>query len=91
MPSVEERLATLEGRIQEQATFMADVRGNMTDSLRDFRRDVDRQFQGVDRQFQQVDQRFDRIDKYFLWMFGAMMTGFTAVMAALIGGMLRLM
>lgn len=111
VPSVEERLATLEGRMQEQATFMADVRGTVAESIRDLRREIDQRFQQVDQHFQQVDQRFqqvdqrfqqvdrrfdaidrrfDRVDRYFLWMLGAMMTGFTAVMAALIGGVFRL-
>ncbi len=35
MPSVEERVATLEGRIQEQAVFMADVRGSTVEAIRD--------------------------------------------------------
>ena len=97
MPSVEERLATLEGRIQEQAVFMADVRGSTAEAIRELRRDIDQRFQLVDRRFEQVDQRFDQIDRRFdrverllMWMFGATLTGFTAVMAAAIGGVLRL-
>ena len=113
MPSVEERLATLEGRIQEQAVFMADVRGSTVEAIRDLRRDIDRQFQLIDRRFEQVDrrfeqvdqrfeqvdqrfeqvdQRFDRVDQRFdrlehlmMWMLGVTLTGFTAVMVAVIG------
>ena len=97
MPSVEERLATLEGRIQEQAVFMADVRGSTAEAIRELRCDIDQRFQLVDRRFEQVDQRFDHIDRRFdrverllMWMFGATLTGFTAVMAAAIGSVLRL-
>lgn len=35
MPSVEERLAVLEGRVQEQATFMTDLRGTGADVRRE--------------------------------------------------------
>jgi hypothetical protein len=111
VPSVEERLATLEGRIQEQAVFMADVRGNTAEAIRELRRDIDQRFQLVDRRFEQVDQRFEQVDQRFerveqrfdqidrrfdrverllMWMFGATLTGFTAVMAAAIGSVLRL-
>ena len=98
-PSVEERLATLEGRIQEQAVFMADVRGSTVEAIRDLRRDIDRQFQLIDRRFEQVDRRFEHVDQRFeqvdqrferlerlmMWMLGVTLTGFTAVMVAVIG------
>jgi hypothetical protein len=118
VPSVEERLATLEGRIQEQAAFMADVRGSTAEAIRELRRDfdqtfqlIDQRFQLVDRRFEQVnqrfeqvdqrferveqrfdhiDRRFDRVERLLMWMFGATLTGFTAVMAAAIGSVLRL-
>ena len=99
MPSVEERLATLEGRIQEQAVFMADVRGSTVEAIRDLRREIDRQFESVDRQFENVDRqfenvdrrfehvdrRFDRVERLVMWMLGVTLTGFTAVIAAVIG------
>lgn len=104
MPSVEERLASLEGRIQEHAAFMADARGSVPDALRDLRREMDQRFQQVDQRFQQVDQqfgqvdrrfdrleaRFDRMDRYFMSIMGIMMAGFTAVTAAVVAGVLRL-
>lgn len=80
MPSVEERLATLEGRIQEQAVFMADVRGSTVEAIRELRRDVDQRFEHVDR-------RFDRVERLVMWMLGVTLTGFTAVVAAVIGSM----
>ena len=91
MPSVEERLATLEGRIQEQAVFMADVRGSTVDAIRELRRDVDQRFEelrrDVDQRFEHVDRRFDRVERLVMWMLGATLTGFTAVVAAVIGSM----
>lgn len=104
MPSVEERLASLEGRIQEHAAFMADARGSVPDALRDLRREMDQRFQQIDQRFQQVDQqfgqvdrrfdrleaRFDRMDRYFMSIMGIMMAGFTAVTAAVVAGVLRL-
>lgn len=80
MPSVEERLATLEGRVQEQAVFMADVRGSTVEAIRELRRDVDQRFEHVDR-------RFDRVERLVMWMLGVTLTGFTAVVAAVIGSM----
>jgi hypothetical protein len=80
VPSVEERLATLEGRIQEQAVFMADVRGSTVEAIRELRRDVDQRFEHVDR-------RFDRVERLVMWMLGVTLTGFTAVVAAVIGSM----
>lgn len=65
MPSVEERLASLEGRIQEHAAFMADARGSVPDALRDLRREMDQRFQQIDQRFQQVDQRFQQVDQQF--------------------------
>ena len=100
MPSVEERLATLEGRIQEQAVFMADVRGSTVDAIRELRRDVDQRFEelrrdvdqrfkelrrDVDQRFEHVDRRFDRVERLVMWMLGVTLTGFTAVVAAVIG------
>jgi hypothetical protein len=106
VPSVEERLATLEGRVQEQAAFMADVRGSTAEAIRELRRDIDQRFQLVDQRFEQVnqrfeqvhqrfeqvhqrfehvDRRFDRLERLLMWMFGATITGFTAVLAAAIG------
>ncbi|HET9196374.1 MAG TPA: hypothetical protein VFO21_26025 [Vicinamibacterales bacterium] len=91
MPSVEERLATLEGRIQEQAVFMADVRGSTVDAIRELRRDVDQRFEelrrDVDQRFEHVDRRFDRVERLVMWMLGVTLTGFTAVVAAVIGSM----
>ena len=91
MPSVEERLATLEGRIQEQAVFMADVRGSTVDAIRELRRDVDQRFEelrrDVDQRFEHVDRRFDRVERLVMWMLGVTPTGFTAVVAAVIGSM----
>jgi hypothetical protein len=91
VPSVEERLATLEGRIQEQAVFMADVRGSTVDAIRELRRDVDQRFEelrrDVDQRFEHVDRRFDRVERLVMWMLGVTLTGFTAVVAAVIGSM----
>lgn len=111
MPSVEERLATLEGRIQEQAVFMADVRGSTVEAIRELRREIDRQFEHVERQFENVerrfehvdqrfedvdqrfehvDRRFDRVERLVMWMLGVTLTGFTAVIAAVIGSIAAL-
>jgi uncharacterized coiled-coil protein SlyX len=98
MPSVEERLATLEGRVQEQAAFMADIRGSLGERVGDLRREMELCFQQVDVQFahmnqrfeqvnqrfEQVDKRFDRMESRFTWLMGVMVTGFLTMIGALV-------
>lgn len=65
MPSVEERLARLEGRVHEQGAFMADVRGSVVESVADVRREIELRFVQVDKRFDQIDERFELVDKRF--------------------------
>ena len=37
--------------------------------------------------FEHVDRRFDRVERLVMWMLGVTLTGFTAVVAAVIGSM----
>ena len=72
MSSLDERVALLDGRIQEQAVSMADVRATCAElrlSIRDLHQEMDRRFGEVraemDRRFERVDQRFDRVEQRF--------------------------
>jgi hypothetical protein len=79
MPNLEERVAMLEGRVEEQAMVMADVRAvgreihvsmrdvrdELTRQLTLFREEMHRRFEQVDQRFEQVDQRFEQVDQRF--------------------------
>ena len=61
MPSLDERVAYLEGRLEEHDSTVSSLRGDVRNG---FDR-VDERFQRVDDRFQQVDDRFQRIDERF--------------------------
>ena len=62
MAPVEQRVAYLEGRVEDHTALMADIRAEM----RDLRSTMERGF-----------ERFDRkVDKHFTWVIGIMLTGF---------------
>jgi len=82
MGSLEERVAYLEGRGEEHAAAVGEVRADIRElraEMRDFRVDV--------------NQRFDRIegkfDTRFMWTVGCQFATFMAVMAALLNGYFR--
>jgi hypothetical protein len=51
--------------------------------------EVDRRFGEVYRRFDGVDRRFDRLERIQLWTLGVMLTGFAAVMTAILGIVFR--
>lgn len=63
MGSVDERVAYLEGRMEDHSALMADIRGE----LRVLRTDMDHRFERVDQRFDRVDQK---IDRQFMWLVG---------------------
>ena len=99
MPSLEERVAYLEGRFSEHMHTVVTLR----DDVALLRADMNRRFEQIDKRFEQVDQRFDRLDsrfdrseqrtdsledkfdRRFTWLVGVQMGGFIAVFSALIG------
>ena len=96
MGALEERVAYLEGRGEEHAAAIGEVRAD----IRDLRADMNRQFDKVDGRFDRVDGRFDRIDgrferlevrfdTRFMWLVGFQFATFMAVMAALLNGYFR--
>jgi hypothetical protein len=92
MPIVEERLASLEARMQRiEDLFMLVV------ELRD---DMTRQFAGVNRQFADVNRRFDDVNRQFIdvrsdahrdfrWIVGIQLTTMATVIGALVGVLSR--
>jgi chromosome segregation ATPase len=80
--TVEERLAYLEGRIEEQAQVTGSIRDAMSGMERrmDQRFDaIDRRFEAIDRRFEAIDRRFEAIDQRFLELEQKMDRRFEAV------------
>jgi hypothetical protein len=75
MGSVEERVAYLEGRGEEHAASLGEVRAD----IRDLRAEMN-------RRFDQMDWRFD---SKFTWMIGFQFATLMAVIAALLNGYFR--
>jgi len=92
MPTLEERVAYLEGRGEEHAAAIAEVRSDIRDvgtdirevraEMRDFRADVN-------RRFDYVDVRFAQMDAKFLWMIGFQFATLMAISGALLNVSLR--
>jgi hypothetical protein len=71
MPSVEERVAYLEGRTEEHSTMIAEVRSD----IRELRAEMIRRFEQTDRRFEQR----------FTWLIGLQFATLLAVIAAVLG------
>jgi hypothetical protein len=81
VPSLEERVAWLEGRVVEQAAFMSDLRSvgsELRQAIGDLRQEMERRFDAVDRRFEGMDRRF-------AWLVGIVVTGFVAVIGTVAG------
>lgn len=81
VPSLEERVAYLEGRTEEHAVAMGEVR---TD-IRELRAEMIRRFEQVDRRFEQIDGRLHHMDTRFTWLIGVQFATLLAVIGALLG------
>lgn len=98
MPSLEERVAYLEGRFGEHTQVAAGLRedfGGIRGEMGRMFDQVDKRFEQVDKRFDVMDGRFDRmdgrlesmdakIDRHFTWLVGIQMAGFLAVFGALL-------
>jgi archaellum component FlaC len=99
MPIAEERLASLEARmdrINDLIAMVADLRADMN---RRFDA-VDRKFEAIDRKFEAIDRKFEAVDgkiesvrsdahREFRWVVGIQLTTMAAVIAALISAFAR--
>ena len=86
MPSLEERVAYLEGRGEEHAGAIAEVRHDVrelrAEMIRRFEQ-VEKRFESIDRRFEQVDGRFSHTDNRFNWLVGLQFATLLAVVALL--------
>lgn len=94
MDTVEERVAYLEGRVEEHSQMVNDLR----ETVVALRNDMNRRFEQVDqrflhleekmvRRFEQVDFRFDSLDakmsRQFMWLAGMLVTTLIAMLGTL--------
>jgi len=77
MPRVEERVAHLEGQVNEVSQGLSDVKG----AIRHLEQRADTRFDGIDRRFDTLD---DKLSRQFMWLVGIHVTTLTAVVVALI-------
>ena len=103
MGSLEERVAYLEGRGEEHASAIGEVRADIRDLRGEMNRrfdhmdsrfdHMDSRFDHVDSRFDHVDSRFDqmerRFDAKFMWLIGFQFTTLIAAIAALLNGYFR--
>ena len=98
MPAVDERLASLEAKVDTLADLhsaISEFRAEMNRRFGELQTDMNRRFNEVDRRFGQVDQRFEemdrrievldqRMERHFMWMVGIQFSVLIAVIVALI-------
>ena len=77
MPTLEERVAYLEGQVSEHTNTMLDIR----ESVRQLERRMEARFDVVDRRFEGMD---DKISRQFTWVVGIQVTTLVAILGALL-------
>ena len=77
MARVEERVAHLEGQVNELSEGLSDVRG----AIRHLEQRVDVRFDAVDRRFDALDHK---VSSQFMWIVGIQVTTLVALVVALI-------
>jgi hypothetical protein len=91
IPTIEERVAFIEGQMSEQSHALLDLRDsvrNLQDAVRHLDQKVDGRFDLVERRFEAVDRRFesmdDKISRQFVWLVGVQVTTLVAIVGALL-------
>jgi len=93
MSTVEERLASLEARMDTMAdlrNLITDLRGDMNRQFTELRTDMNRRFEALD---QKGDRHFivlnEKIDRHFTWLAGIQVALLLGVVGALVGAYFR--
>lgn len=73
MPTIEERVAYIEGQVSEQSHALLEVR----DAVYHLE-------QRIDARFEAVDRRFDTVDRHVVWLVGIQVTTLVAIVGALL-------
>ena len=95
MATVDERVAFLEGRVNEQSQMINGIR----DALVSLEQRMDRRFEGIDRRFESLEQRLNALDQKmdagvaaqdhrFAWLVGIQLTTTAAVVGTLLTALL---
>ena len=88
MPTLEERVACLEGQVNEQSHALPEVR----DSVRHLEHRMDARFEALERRFEArfdaADRRLggleEKVSRQFVWVVGVQGTTFVAIVGALL-------
>ena len=95
MPTLEERVAYLEGGVSEHSQTLVEIR----DYIRQLEQRVDNRFDQVDRRFEQLERRFEarfdsidrrfevqdeKMSRQFTWVVGIQVTTLVAIIGALL-------
>ena len=92
MAELGERVAWVEGKIEEQTMRVDDVReavGSLEGRMDRRFEGVDRRFEGVDRRFESLERRFDALDRKIDSHFKVMLAAIVGSFGTLAGLILR--
>ena len=95
MPTIEERVAYLEGQVSEHSHTLVEIRDSIRELERRFdarfdqlERRLDARFGQVDTRFDQLERRFegldDKVARHFTWLVGLQVTTIVAILGALL-------
>ena len=92
MANIDERVALIEGRVQEQAAQMMDFRPEirtLCQEIGDLRSETRQAIGELRTEMRQLrddmDRRFDAMERRFGWLVGMMVTGFLATIGTVAG------
>jgi chromosome segregation ATPase len=88
MPTLEERVAYLEGKNEDAAGAVSEVRTDVRElrtDVRDLRGEVRELRSEINRRFEQVDVRFAQVDTKFIWLIGLQFATLLAVISVILG------
>jgi uncharacterized Rmd1/YagE family protein len=77
VPTLEERVAYLEGQVSEHAHTLVDIR----ESIRQLERRCEARFDVVDRRLESLNEK---VDRHFTWLVGIQVTTLVAIVGALL-------
>ena len=81
MRSLDERVAYMEGRMEDHAALMADIRGEMRGLRAEVRGEITEVRTEIRELRSEMNLRFDRMDQKFTWLVGM----FVALLLGLLG------
>ena len=86
MPSLDERVAYLEGRLEDHSGTVAFLREDLKALREDLRIGVNRLDTRIDAVDGKIDRLDDKVSRHFTWIVGLQVALMVAVIGALLGG-----